>query len=41
MKDLGSSWSRSQKVRGVVDDIDNELTSIVSEMRKSDLNIMM
>ena len=41
MKDLGYSWSGSKKVGGVVDVIDNQLQSKVSEMRKSGLNIMM
>ena len=41
MKDLGFSWSGNKKIGGVIDVIDNQLQSKVSEMRKSGLNIMM
>ena len=41
MRDLGFSWSGNKKIGGVVDVIDSQLQSKVSEMRKSGLNIMM
>ncbi len=41
MGDLGYSWKRGMKKGGVVDVIDSNLQSKVSEMRKSGLNIMM
>jgi len=41
MGDLGYSWKTRMKNGGVVDVIDNNLQSKVSEMRKSGLNIMM
>ena len=41
MRDLGFSWSGNKKIGGVIDVIDSQLQSKVSEMRKSGLNIMM
>ena len=41
MGDLGYSWNKGMRNGGVVDVIDSNLQSKVSEMRKSGLNIMM
>ncbi len=41
MDDLGYSWNKGMTKGGVVDVIDSNLQSKVSEMRKSGLNIMM
>ena len=41
MGDLGYSWNKGTRYGGVVDVIDSNLQSKVSEMRKSGLNIMM
>ena len=41
MGDLGYSWNKGTRNGGVVDVIDSNLQSKVSEMRKSGLNIMM
>ena len=41
MNDLGYSWNKNKKKGDVIDVIDDNLQSKVSEMRKSGLNIMM
>ena len=41
MGELGYSWNKGIRNGGVVDVIDSNLQSKVSEMRKSGLNIMM